>query len=350
MKAGIMMDGKIIMNKIGRVVEPGKVDFISKVVTDPGPGQVLIKIVSSSICGSDIHIFKGKHPSAKLPVTIGHEFSGLIAAVGSGVEDLVIGDRVTVEPVIACGKCKACRSGDYGYCENISFTYRNGDGSMANYITVSKQNVFKLPDYLSYDSGALIEPLAVATHAVRRADIKLGEKVLIIGGGAVGILIAALCRRNGASEVVIADHSPKKLNIALELGATVAINSNEEDVLETVNKLTEGTGMDKTFECVGRESTFIQAMMSLRKNGLATIVGIFEEKEIKIPVNRYITHEIKVQGAQGYCWDFPVALELSKEIQLEKLITHSFKLEELQEAIETILDRKNGAIKVVIKS
>jgi len=344
-----MVNKKTLTNKIGRVVEPGKVDFISREVPEPGAGQVLIKVVSSSICGSDKHIFKGKHPSATLPVTIGHEFSGDIIGVGSGVMKFAIGDRVTVEPVVVCGKCEACRRGNYGYCENISFTYRNGDGAMAEYITVFETNVYKLPDQLSYDGGALIEPLAVATHAVRRADIKLGEKVLIIGGGAIGILIAALCRKNGASEVAIVDHSSKKLKMALEMGATTAIDSNKQDVTEIVNELTAGTGMDKTFECVGRESTFTQAMMALRKNGLATIVGIFEEKEIQIPVTRFITHEIKVQGSQGYCWDFPVALEMSKEIELEKLITHTFKLYELQQALETSLDREAGAIKIIIK-
>jgi len=344
-------DLSVLTNRLGRVAEPGKVDFISREVPQPGPGQVLIKIVSSSVCGSDLHIFKGKHPSAALPVTIGHEFAGDVIAIGGGVHAFSVGDRVTVEPVIVCGKCEQCRHGNYGYCENISFTYRNGDGAMADYITVLEPYVYKLPDYLSYDAGALIEPFAVATHAVRRADIRLGEKVLVIGSGAIGILIAALCRRDGASEVAVVDFSPVRLKKALEMGATTAINPREDGVTveEAVQKLTGGAGMDKTFECVGMEETFIQAMMTLKKNGLATIVGIFEEQMIKIPVTRFITHEIRVQGSQGYCWDFPVALEMSKEIKLEKLITHKFKLDELQQALETCLDRQSGAIKAIVK-
>lgn len=338
-----------LTNRIGRVVAPGKVDFIGREVSPPGPGQVLIKIISSCICGSDLHIFKGKHPAVTLPVTIGHEFSGNVIAVGNGVETVAAGDRVTVEPVIVCGKCQACRHGDYGYCEHISFTYRNGDGAMADYITVFEPYVYKLPDYLSYDSGALIEPLAVATHAARRADIKLGEKVLVIGAGAIGMLTAAVCRKMGASEVAIVDFSPARLKLASELGATTAINPKDQDVLEMVANITGGTGMDKTFECVGREATLGQAMMALKKNGLATVVGIFEEKEIRIPVTRFVTHEIKVQGSQGYCWDFPVALEMSREIEIEKLITHTFKLDALQQALETSLDGGSGAVKVVLK-
>jgi len=339
---------RILKNRVGRVIEPGKVDFLLRTVDESKEQQVVIKIASSAICGSDLHIFKGKHPSAPLPVTIGHEFAGEVVAVGSKVSKVKIGDRVTVEPVIVCGKCRACRTGNYGYCENISFTYRVGDGAMADYITVEEPYVYKLPEHLSYSAGALIEPLAVAVHAVRRADIKLGEKVLVIGAGAIGILVAALCRRRGAAEVAIADFSQKRLNIALELGATMAINPSKQNVYDVVSKITDGVGMDKTFECVGLEATFNQAMMALRKNGLATIVGIFENPNITIPATRFITHEIRVQGSQGYCWDFPIALEMSKEIDLEKLITHTFKLEDLQQALETCLDRDSGALKVII--
>ncbi len=344
-----MAEQQKLINRKGRVVAPGKIDFITSNVTELGPGQVLIKIISSSICGSDLHIFKGKHPVVSLPATIGHEFAGDVIAVGKDVQTVTVGDRVTVEPVIVCGKCEACRHGEYGYCENISFTYRNGDGAMADYITVFEPYVYKLPGHLSYDGGALIEPLAVATHAVRRAGIQLGEKVLIIGAGAIGLLTAALCRRTGASEVAIVDFSAARLKLALELGATTAIHPEEQDVLEKVHTLTDGRGMDKTFECVGRESTFRQAMMALKKNGLATIVGIFEEKEIQIPVTRFITHEIKVQGSQSYCWDFPAALKMSEEIPIEKLITHTFKLAELQQALETSLDKNSGSVKVILK-
>ncbi len=338
-----------LVNRIGRVVEPGKVDFLERELKNPEGKEVLIRIVSSSICGSDLHIFKGKHPSAPLPVTIGHEFSGDIIAVGDQVKNVKAGDRVTVEPCLVCGECLACRTGNYGYCENISFTYRNGDGALAQYIMVQEPYVYKLPDSMSYDEGALIEPLSVAAHAVRRADIKLGERVIIIGSGAIGMLIAALSRRSGASEVVVVDHNDAKLQMALEMGATRTINSKNEDIYQVVNELTDGYGMDKSFECVGLEATFLQAMMSIKKNGLATIIGIFENPNITIPATRFITHEIKVQGSQGYCWDFPVALSVADTIPLKKLITHKFPLDQLQEALETCLSREKGAIKVLIE-
>lgn len=335
--------------RLGRVCEPMKVDFLTRAVPDPAPGEVLIHIRASAICGSDLHIFKGKHPAVSLPVTIGHEMAGDVAAVGSGVSGISVGDRVTVEPCIVCGKCDACRHGNYGYCEHISFTYRNGDGAMADYITVQAPYVYKLPEALSYEAGALIEPLSVATHAVRRADVRLGETVLVIGSGAIGMLVAAVCRRAGAAQVIVADHSDARLAAARELGATHTVNSGLQDLEQAVADLTAGRGVDKSFECVGRESTFLQAMLTLRRGGLATVIGIFENPNITIPASRFVTHEIRVQGAQGYCWDFPVAISLTREIDLQRLVTHTFPLEELQKALETCLDRSANSIKVILR-
>lgn len=339
----------IYKSKVGRVCEPMKTDFIQHEFEAPAKGKVLIKVVASAICGSDLHIFKGKHPSVSLPSTIGHEFSGDVAAVGEGVTKVKVGERVTVEPCIVCGKCDACRHGDYGYCENISFTYRNGDGAMADYVLVDADYVYTLPDYLTYETGALIEPMSVATHAVRRADIRLGETVLVIGAGAIGMLVAAICRKNGAGEVIVADFSDARLDMAKQLGATMTINSGKQDLEAEISRLTNGKGVDKSFECVGLQATFLQAMMTLKRNGTATVIGIFKNPQITIPASRFVTHEIHVQGAQGYCWDFPIALKLAREIDLSKLVTHTFPLDDLQTALETCLDRNSGSIKVILK-
>lgn len=336
--------------RVGRVCAPETVDFIQRDLGSPAADEVIVQVKASAICGSDLHIYKGKHPSVSLPATIGHEFSGDVVAVGSGVTSIGLGQRVTVEPCIVCGVCDACRHGNYGYCEEISFTYRNGDGAMADYVKVKAAYVYPLPDTLSYEAGALIEPLSVATHAVRRADIRLGENVLVIGAGAIGILVAALCRASGAGEVVVVDYSANRLRLAAEMGATRTVNPGEgESVEDVVRQVTGGTGMDKSIECVGREATFIQAMECLRRNGLATIVGIFEEPKITINAMRFINYEARVQGAQGYCWDFPIAIKMTREIDLEKLVTHTFPLEELDVALKTCFDRTAGSVKVLLK-
>lgn len=335
-------------NRVAQVFEPYKVRFLSKVIDGLAPDEVLVRIRASAICGSDLHIARGLHPSAPLPVTIGHEFSGDVAAVGVNVNNVNLGDRVTVEPCIVCGTCDACRHGEYSYCENISFTYRLGDGAMADYVVVKSPYVYKLPDYLSYDTGALIEPLSVATHAVRRADIALGHTVLIIGAGSIGLMVAAMCRRSGASRVIIADFSDKKLEMALQVGATDVINSRNVDLLEAIATLTEGKGVDRSFECVGHESCFNQAILALKKNAICTVVGIYENKNVTFPAGRLITHEIKIQGSQGYCWDFPIAIAAAKDLPMEKFVTHNFPLDQIQQALETALDPASGSIKVLV--
>lgn len=337
-----------LVSRVGQVSQPMRIEFFHKKIPVPEKDQVVIQIKSTAVCGSDLHIFKGRHPSAPLPVTIGHEFSGDVVLAGEEA-GIPLGTRVTVEPCLVCGRCEACRHGDYSYCEDISFTYRRGDGAMADYITVQAAHVYPLPEHLSYAAGALIEPLSVAVHAVRRAQIQLGETVLILGAGAIGILVAAVCRRNGASRVIISDYSPYRLDMAMAMGATDAVNPGREDYEETLSRLTDGKGVDKSFECVGLESTFIQAMTALKRGGLATVVGIFEQPDIRIPAGRFVSHEIKVQGAQSYCWDFPVALKMSGQIDLEKLITHTFSLDNLQQALEICLDRNVDSIKVLLR-
>lgn len=337
-------------SRVGRVVSEGKTDFVTRPVPVPAEDAVVIRVRASALCGSDLHIFKAKHPSVSLPATIGHEFSGDIAAVGKGVQGLRVGDRVTVEPCIACGKCEACRHGEYGSCDELTFLYRKGGGAMADYVTVKASGVVPLPESISYEAGALIEPLAVAVHAVRRADVRMGEKVLVLGAGAIGLLVAALCKRTGAAEVIVSDYSAFRLDMAKTLGATRIVNLREgESLAGIVGEATGGAGVDKAFECVGREETFVQAMTLLRKKGLATVVGIFEQAEITIPVMRLVNNEIRVQGSQGYCWDFPIALQMANEIGLERLITHRFPLSNLQEALEASLDRAQNTIKVVLK-
>ena len=205
-----------LQNRVGQVYEPFKTRFLERTIQALDPDEVLVKVRASAICGSDLHIARGLHPSAPLPVTIGHEFSGDVAAVGGGVSNVAPGARVTVEPCITCGQCDACRHGEYSYCENISFTYRRGDGAMADYVVVKAPYVYELPQELSYEAGALIEPLSVATHAVRRAQVGLGETVLIVGAGAIGMMAGAICRRCGAAQVIIADLSDQRLEAALD--------------------------------------------------------------------------------------------------------------------------------------
>jgi 2-desacetyl-2-hydroxyethyl bacteriochlorophyllide A dehydrogenase len=337
--------GVYMINRMGRVKKAGTVDFVEKELKSPVGTQVLVKIKASCICGSDLHIFRGRHPSVSLPVTIGHEFTGEVIAVGEAVTDFQKGDRVVVEPSLPCGTCEACRHGEYSYCENLLFTYRVGDGAMADYFIGSQEHMFRLPDKVSYEKGALTEPLAVAVHACKRAEIGLGDRVLVIGAGAIGIMIAAVCRKAGAAEVVISDLSTSRLAMAEKLGATHIVNAGKEDLKLEVGKWSGEKGFDKAFECVGAEATFRQAMELVKMNGLVTDVGIFEKTEIQLDASLFVKKELRVQGAQGYC---PDAIQILQELPFEQMITHHFQLEELREALETASDPNSNAIKVCI--
>jgi len=220
---------------------------------------------------------------------------------------------------------------------------------MADYFVADAQYVYKLPDHLSYEAGALIEPLAVAVHAVKRAKIGLGDKVAIMGAGPIGILVAAVCRAAGAQEIIVVDIADIRLETAMAMGATRTVNSMRESVVEVVREMTGGRGIGKTFECVGREETFVQAMTCLCKGGQATMLGIFEQPTIEIPATMFVAQEITVQGSQGYCWDFETALGLTSKIDLARIISHEFSLSDIDRAMKTALDAKEKAVKIILK-
>jgi 2-desacetyl-2-hydroxyethyl bacteriochlorophyllide A dehydrogenase len=338
-----------VKTRMAMVHTAGTAELVERETPQPGRTEVVIAIKAASVCGGDLHIYKGKHPSAPLPMSLGHELSGEVISMGDAVSSISPGDRVTVEPVLVCGDCPPCRSGVYGYCDNLSYHYRKGQGAMTDYFVVDQRYVYILPAHLSYESGALIEPLAVAVHAVKRANIGLGDKAVIIGAGPIGILIAAVCKAAGAREIIISDIADARLACAASMGATRTVNSRSESVVDVVREITGGRGIGKSFECAGREETFIQAMSCLCKGGKATMVGIFEQPQIQIPASIFVSQEITVQGSQGYCWDFDTALSLTSSIDLGKLISHVFPLAEVDKAMKAALDPEAKAIKVILK-
>lgn len=335
-------------SRIGIVDKAYSINLNKRKVPSLGKGQVLIKIKASCICGSDLHIYKDMHPAVKLPVTIGHEFAGEVEDIGEGITKFQKGDRVVVEPAVTCGVCDACRHGAYGYCEKITFTYRVGDGAMADFFIGTEDMIHPLPDSLSYEEGSLVEPLAVAVHAVKRANVKLGDRVVVIGAGAIGIMVAAICKRIGAKEVLVSDLSTFRLQRAKEMGATRTVMVLEQDIYNEVAKMTNDRGAEHVFECVGSELTFNQALDFVRLNGLITDIGIFEKPKIKIDASILVKKELRIQGSQGYCWDFEDALQLLGEISFKKLITHTFSLDEIHDAFETANNPKSNAIKVCV--
>jgi 2-desacetyl-2-hydroxyethyl bacteriochlorophyllide A dehydrogenase len=262
------------------------------------------------------------------------------------------GDRVTVEPVIVCGECHFCQRGDYHLCANISFQYRQGQGGLTTDFVASERWVHLLPEDVSYAAGALIEPLAVAVHAVRRANFNISESVAIFGAGAIGLLILQVARAIGAGEIFISDIRESRLSVALDFGASRALNSSKCNPVDEILKHTDGTGVQRVFEAVGLEITLNQALQVLQKGGKAVLVGLFEEPRVALPANIFVQKEISLVGSQGYHWDFQRAIELIQygKIDLEKMITHRFPLEQAQRAFDTLINPDQKAVKVVISS
>lgn len=332
------------------VTQPGKIEIWERPIPDLGELDVLIKVAASTICGSDLHIFKGKHPFVNLPIPVGHEVAGEVTEVGRNVSKVRPGDRVTVEPVLICGHCHYCRQGDYHLCANICFQYRQGQGGVTTDFIAPEKWVHVLPEGLPYSSGALIEPLAVAVHAAGLANLKIGDSVAILGAGAVGLFILQVVRAAGAGKVFVSDIRDFRLELARDFGATDVINSTKMDVVDQVLQWTAGLGVKKAFEAVGLESTLRQGLQSLQKGGQAVLVGLFEAESISLPANLFVQKEISLTGSQGYHWDFQRAIELVRNghLDLEKMITHQFKLDQTQDAFETLIDQGKNAIKVVI--
>jgi 2-desacetyl-2-hydroxyethyl bacteriochlorophyllide A dehydrogenase len=333
------------------ITRPGVVEFHQKTLAALQDDEVLIRVRAAAICGSDLHLYNGRHPSAALPVSAGHEAAGEVLEVGKTVTKHKAGDRVTIEPVIACGKCVHCKRGNYNLCLQVSFQYRKGQGTFSPFFIVQEDRAFRLPDHLSYEEGALVEPLSVAMHAVKKSGLGLGQTSAVFGAGAIGILVSMLARQTSGIGSIICDIHPFRLQKALALGAQLAINSREQDPVETIVAITGQLGVDKSFEAVGLEGTLIQALQVLKRGGNATLLGIFEEIENKLPVNLFVQREISLSGSQGYCWDFQDSLSLldSGSIDLKPLITHTLPLDELGRGFEIFSNPNNESIKVIIQ-
>jgi len=336
---------------MAKITAPGKVEFVDRRLPELGVKDVLIRVKACAICGGDLHIFRGKHPSAPLPVAIGHEVSGQVIKTGAGVTRIQGGDRVAVEPVITCGACHFCLRGQYHLCANISFQYRVGQGGFAPYFVVDENWAHILPEHRSYEQGALLEPLSVAVHAVRRAGLELGMTGAIFGDGAIGLLTLLVAKYSGGGKTFVTGIQEHRLRKAKQLGAQVVINNLEQDAVACILDGTTGMGVDRSFEAVGIETTLVQSLKVLKKGGTAVLLGIFEDPEVRLPANLFIQKEITLSGSQGYNWDFQRALKLAadKSFPLGELITHTLPLERLQDSFDLLLDEKNEAIKVVIQ-
>lgn len=301
--------------------------------------EVLIRVEYCGICGSDLFVCSGNHPRVQPPTIIGHEFSGVIAEINSFYQnlDLEIGDRVAVRPTYPCGRCEACKKGLSNICRKLALIGIDTDGGFAEYVKVPLDNVIKVSDQVDYDEIAMVEPLAVAVHAVSRSSIKIGDKVLVLGGGPIGLLIASVLKIAGASQIIVSEINPYRLEKVRTLGFT-AINPQEEDIFKEVEKITNGIGVDLLFDAVGVPITAKQSAKLVKIQGEIIIVGVFEEPA-EFDFLSFMNKEQRAIGVRVYTEDdVKKAVELleNKQLDVKPLISHILKLEDILEGFKMI--------------
>jgi L-iditol 2-dehydrogenase len=266
----------------------------------PGPGEALIRVRSCGICGSDVHGYLGVTGRRLPPMVMGHEFAGEVAALGKGVTDVKVGDRVVPYPLVFCTECEACRRGDVHLCLNKRFLgVLDCNGAMADCVAIPTRLLFKLADHVSYDVGAMIEPLAVACRAVNHAGDLEGRSVMVVGAGTIGLLVIALVKMRGPARIFVSDLSDSRLAVARQMGADAVINPARDDLGEVVRQQTDGKNLDVAFEAVGATPTVQQAMACLRVGGTAVWIGN-SAKMITVNMQEIVTRELNVCGSFLY--------------------------------------------------
>ena len=344
------------MKKIMKVMRqevltaPGKLEFHNIPVPDLKENDVLIKIMRIGICGSDIHVYHGKHPYTSYPITQGHEVSGKIEKVGSSVKNLESGDKVTILPQVVCNQCYQCTHGEYHICDDLKVMGFQITGAGSEFFAVDSEKIVKLPDDMTFEQGAMIEPCAVAVHAVLRGEDVKGFNVLIMGAGPIGNLVGQVTKALGAKAVMITDLSDFRLGIAKEVGIDFTNNPIRQNLSEEIINAFGPDKADLIIECVGVNETIDAAIENARKGSEIIIVGVYGEKPA-INLGFVQDHELKLIGTLMYQRDdYDKAIELvaTRKIILEPLMTMHFSFEDYDKAYKYIDNKKDEVMKVFI--
>ncbi|MFL5802249.1 MAG: zinc-binding dehydrogenase [Roseiflexaceae bacterium] len=317
----------------------------------PGPTDVVVAVQAVGVCGSDVHGFMGTTGRRKPPIVMGHEFSGVIRAVGEQVAGHRAGERVVVHPLQTCGSCPACRAGRPNICVNRKGLGISMDGAYAESVRVPQQMLYALPDAMSWEQGALVEPLAVAMHAVNLTPIALMDTLVIIGAGTIGLLALVCARRRGAGTIIMTDRSPHRLATAQRLGADVVVNIAEQDPLALVQAHTGGLGAHAVIEAVGATPAVKQSLAVVCNGGHVTWIGN-SQPEVEINMQQIVTRELTVRGA--YCFDeeFGRSIELirrSDTFDITQLIEVVAPLDEGPQLVHDLAKGSLEAVKVILK-
>lgn len=316
--------------------------------------EVLVRIRAVGICGSDVHYYTTGRCSGfvvREPLILGHECSGEIVEVGSRVDGFKAGDRVVVEPGFPCGTCYYCRIGRYNLCREVSF-YGTPPvhGAFREYSPAKASFVYRIPDSLTFEEAALIEPLAVGVQAVKRSGMESGGTVAVFGCGPIGLLTLQAASVSGAGLTIALDPIDYRAKLAEDLGADYIVNPRTEDAVDRIISLTGGKGVDVAFEASGSPKAFLDALNVVRPGGVLVQIGMFEENITFNPA-LLIDKELDVRGVFRYAnvYEAAVRLAASGKVKVKPLITHVFPLEKIREAFQVILEKRGNPVKVIVK-
>lgn len=314
-----------------------------------GPHEVLLRIRRIGICGSEIHSFHGTHPATFYPVVQGHEYSAVAVACGADVHVCKPGDAVTARPQLVCGECNPCRRGQYNVCENLRVQAFQADGVAQDYFVMDEDRILVLPEGMSADFGAMVEPAAVGAHASRRTDLR-GKNVVVSGAGTIGNLVAQFCLARGAKDVLITDISDFRLAKAQECGIPHTLNVRDKSLKEGAKELFGNEGFQVGFEVAGVESSIRSLMESIEKGGDVVVVAVFE-KDPALSMFYLGEHELRLIGTMMYRHeDYVDAIGFigSGAVKLEPLISKHFPFEKYDEAYRFIDANRETSMKVIV--
>ena len=336
--------------KAVRVISPKSLEICEVPMPEiKNEDDMLIKVISAGLCGSDIHIYHGTNPVATYPRIIGHEFAGEVVKVGAGVSDLASGDHVVIDPVINCGKCYPCSIGRPNVCSKLQVRGVHTDGGFQEYVAIPRQYIHKISTDISWAEAALIEPFTISAQVVARAEVTARDTVFIMGAGPIGLCILQAVKRIGA-KCFISDLVDQRLQLAKEMGADLTINASRQDVDEVIMSETGGAGVPVVIDAVCIPQTFEQAVKIASPAGRVVLLGL-TVKASQVPQLDIMKKELDVRGSRLNNKRFPAVIEWfgNREIKAQMLISHVFHFTEIQKAFEQVENHPNETCKVVLR-
>jgi len=332
----------------------GRLEYLDVAAPEIGPGDVLVRVKACGICGSDVHGLGGSTGRRLPPVIMGHEASGLIAATGSEVRGLLAGARVAFDPNIFCGACYFCRRGKPNICDQrrylgVSCAEFRMDGAFAEYVALPQRVIYPIPDAVSFEQAALLEPLSVVVHAVGRLAPQLGDRALVIGAGAIGLFTVQVLRLAGCERIMVTDLDPGRLELARQLGADETIAADPPGVVEAVLRQTDGRGADVVVDAVGTATTVGLAVECARRAGSVGLTGNLSPAA-ELPLQRVVMRELTVRGSCYSSSEYPASLALLAQgrIDVNRLISAVVPLSEAGAWFAKLKGGRSGLLKVVV--